>query len=44
MNRYDLLPIQTCINLGIARYYTLQFIYLGMTIENQMMYESGNNS
>lgn len=44
MNRYDYLPVETCVKLGIARYYTLQFIYLGMQIENQMMYGSGNNS
>jgi hypothetical protein len=38
MNRYDLLPIETCVKLRIADYYTLQFIYLGMMIENQRMY------
>lgn len=42
MNRYDYLPIETCIKLGIARYYTLGFIYLGMTIENQLMNRNGN--
>ena len=42
MNRYNYLPVETCVKLGIAHYYTLQFIYLGMTIENQLMYRNGN--
>lgn len=37
MNEYDYLPVETCIKLGIANYYTLGLIYLGMQIE------SGNN-
>jgi len=40
MNRYDYLPIETCIKLRIADYYTLQFIYLGMQIEGEQMYKN----
>lgn len=34
---YNMLPIQTCLKLRIADYYVLQFIYLGMQIEDELM-------
>jgi len=33
----NMLPIETCLKLRIADYYVLQFIYLGMQIEDEQM-------